>query len=229
MPTQKSKVRLWGAPSRQKFKKTSVGEVLKKSAKIHFDDIDSKNRLIAIEKLAIDIFNNPLSARAFAVNPDEYMRQAGFRNTKLDLNSNEVRIAMAMGDPDVSEAARLGDIKGFISAIERQGFKVSTGTNNIFAFAAVEVAVWFSAVAVSVAAAAYTVETAVSVHHKIGVAGATFLTKEHHNDLLVQIASHFGNKKFTRHIRSRAMNSTIQKYLELHEISLKKDAPIKKI
>ena len=173
-----SRVRLWGAPEPEKFTATEQGKALAEAAKIHFDRRSDQNRLLALEKVALDIFNNPLAARAFAVNPEEYLAQSGFPGIKLDLNSQEVRIAMALGDPAVKEAARKGDVDAFLDAMMAQGIKPSIGSP--MALLGVELAVWFTAVAVSWVAAAYTVETAVAVHHKIGVAGVDPLTVQGH-------------------------------------------------
>ena len=123
----RKKTQLWGAPNPQRFKDTAEGKALTKAARIHFTNASDQNRLMAVEKLALEyVLNDPLAARAFAVNPDEYLRQMGFTNVKLDLNSQEVRAAMAMGDPRVKEAANRGDVTGFIDAVMAQGITPSS-------------------------------------------------------------------------------------------------------
>ncbi len=105
---KKSKsIRLFGAPEPEKFTSTLEGKVLTETAAIHFKNKKDKNidRLLAIEKLVLDIFQDSDAARAFAVNPEEYLRRYGFTNVKLDLNSEEIRAAMAVGDPLARQAA----------------------------------------------------------------------------------------------------------------------------
>ncbi len=90
---QRTKARLWGAPDPVDFKKTNIGRALESAAKIHFRKRRDIDRLLALEKLAIDVFSDSASARAFATNPKAYMAQAGLPKVELDLNSAEVRLA----------------------------------------------------------------------------------------------------------------------------------------
>lgn len=207
-------VRLWGAPEPTRFTGTPPGAALDDASKIHFSDRKSRDRLLALEKLALDVFNNPLAARAFALNPREYLAQGGFPNVDLDLNSQEVKIAMALGDPAVKEAARSGDVDGFLDAMVAQGIRPSIGAP--MALFGVEIAVWFTAVAVSWVAAAYTVETAVSLHHKIGVAGLELLTVENHVDQITRLAKRLGSKEFVRQVQSTRMRQIVEQYVALH-------------
>src|SRR5437870_3328518 len=99
LPRRPKSVRLFGAPEPERFASTPQGKTLTETAAIHFKSKRGKNinKLLAIEKLALDIFQDSQAARAFAVNPEEYLRRSGFADVKLDLNSQEVRIAMAIG------------------------------------------------------------------------------------------------------------------------------------
>jgi hypothetical protein len=212
---RKDDIRLFGAPPAERFTDTRVGSALRDAARIHLDDRKDRDHLVAVEKLAIDILNDPNAARAFAVNPQEYLRRGGFRGVELDLNSEEVRLAMAMGDPAVRAAARAGDVDAFLDAVMGQGFDITT--SGLVLFAAIEVAVYFSAAAVSWVAAAYTVETAVAVHHQVGVIAANRFSAELHKRGLAQLAERVGNREFAAHVTSRAMERVIEEYLELME------------
>lgn len=212
-------VRLWGAPQPEVFIESAPGAALAQASTIHFDKKKDRDRLLALEKLALDIFNDPLAARAFAVNPDEYMRRGGFPNVGVDLNSQEVKIAMALGDPAVREAARRGDVDSFLDAMIAQGIKPSIGSP--LALFGVELAVWFTAVAVSWVAAAYSVETAVSLHHKIGVIGVKPTTVEHHVDALTRIAKRLGGPDFVKKVQSARMKQIVERYVALHKAAIK--------
>ena len=215
MKKQQSKsVRLFGAPEPEKFTNTFVGKALSESAAIHFENKKDKNinKLLALEKLALDIFQDSQAARAFVVNPEEYMRRSGFTNVSLDLNSQEIKVAMAIGDPLAREAARKGDIKGFIDAILAQGVKPAVGLGF---FAAIEALIYVSAVAISWVAAAYTVETVVGVHHKVGVAGVAIFDAQYHKDLLGKIASYIGDEEFSKQVASQSMEKIMDDYISL--------------
>ncbi|MFH0854949.1 MAG: hypothetical protein V1869_00320 [Candidatus Omnitrophota bacterium] len=218
----KSRIRLWGAPELGMFKSTQAGKILQDCSKIHFDRPADQDRLIAIEKLAVDIFNDPSAARAFSVNPDEYLMRSGFKNVKLDLNSIEVRVAMAMGDPDVKKAARNCNIENFIDAISRQGIRLSTDNGEEMTVAAFEIAVAISAVLTSYAAVAYTVETAVQAHHalalvqKIAVSGERVSVLQKYQDILIRIAEHVGSKRFSEQIKSTSVKTMLNKYVRLN-------------
>jgi hypothetical protein len=212
-PAEREHIRLFGAPRPEPFTDTREGQALVESAKIHFAADADRDHLLALEKLAVDIFYDPLAARAFAISPEEYMRRAGFPQVKLDLNSEEVRIAMAMGDPEVQRTARQADVNGFIDAVLAQGIKPSIGP---VAFAAVEISIYFSAFFISWVVATYTVVSVVSVFVKIGVFGKAFLTVEHHKNMLAQIAEYLGDPTFAMQVRERSMERIIEEYVRLH-------------
>ncbi|MGI9066710.1 MAG: hypothetical protein ACR2HX_09935 [Pyrinomonadaceae bacterium] len=222
----RKKTQLWGAPSPEKFKDTREGKALTRAARIHFTKASDQNHLLAVEKLALDVLSDPLAARAFAVNPDEYLRQMGFSNVKLDLNSQEVRAAMAMGDSRVREAANRGDVTGFIDAVTAQGIAPST---NISAFAAVELAVWSSAIVITVAVVIASIKVIVSIpgpfpvviFGPISVPVIHPMTTQFHKDTLAQIANHIGDAKFAKEVHSRNMERLLEEYRKLIEESSK--------
>jgi hypothetical protein len=216
----RKETRLWGAPSPEKFKDTPTGKALTKAARIRFTKAQDQNRVLALEKLALDIFNSPLAARAFAVNPEEYIRQAGLLNVKLDLNSQEVRAAMALGDPLVKETADRGDVIGFIDAVMAQGIKPSLG---ISGFVAVELAAVSSVAVISTAVVLINTKVIVNISGPVpvvvfGPASVPVvhpLTTQFHKDALAQIAKHIGDAKFAKEVHSKNMERLVQEYTDL--------------
>ncbi len=222
----RKETQLWGAPSPEKFKETPTGKALTKTARIHFTKLNDQNRLLAVEKLALDILSDPLAARAFAVNPGEYLRQMGLSNVELDLNSPEVRVAMALGDRRVREAANQGDVIGFIDAVMAQGIKPSAGVS---AFAAVELAVWSSTAIITFAVVIASIRVIVNipgplpviVFGPISVPVIHTTTTQFHKDVLAQIANHIGDAKFAKEVHSKNTERLVQEYTKLLTEQLK--------
>jgi mannitol/fructose-specific phosphotransferase system IIA component len=205
---------LFGAPEPAKFVSTPEGSTLAATAAIHFPSRGDKNRdkLLALEKLALDIFEDGQAARAFAVNPDEYLRRAGFANVKLDLNSQEVKIAMAVGDPAARRAAMNGDVEGFIDAVLAQGIQPSVGLGR---FVHVEALVHSSVVVYFIAAVVTFQKITTATAIPIVVIGAPTLDKAQHLKVLSQIAAHLGDRSFSRKVASQSAEEVIAKYNEL--------------
>jgi len=210
----KSAVRLFGAPEPENFKSTPLGRVLNESAAIHFKSKTDKNinKLLAIEKLVLDIFNDSQAARAFAVNPDGYMRRYGFNNLNLDLNSQEVKVAMAIGDPVARQAAKNGDVNAFIDAVLAQGLNPSVG---LAKFVHVEALVHSSAVVYFIAAVVTFQKVVTATAIPIVVIGIPLSEKAYHKNVLVQIAKHIGDDKFSKQVASKKIDEVIDKYTEL--------------
>jgi hypothetical protein len=222
MPRRRpTSVRLFGAPEPEKFASTPDGKMLTETASIHFKSKRGKdlNRLLAIEKLALDIFQDSQAARAFAVNPEEYLRRSGFADVKLDLNSQEVRIAMAVGDPLARQAATRGDVQGFLDAILAQGIKPTVGIGN---FVHVEALVHSSAVVyfIAIVVTFQKITTATAV--PIVAIGAPVLDKTQHMRVLTQIAEHLGDKAFSRQVASKRVEEIVAKYTELTQQKIRK-------
>jgi hypothetical protein len=225
MPTKRSRQnmrsRLWGAPEPADFKKTRVGRILGEAAKIHFKSKRDIDRLLAVEKLAIDIFSDSASARAFATNPKEYMAQGGFRNVNLDLNSYEVRVAMAMGDPKVREAAALGDLPGFVRAVMDQGLTdLEVGVTG--AFVALEIVaagsvITYQAVLTRILAVtraiAVTKMAVVTETEAIGFGGGTVV--EHQIKMLSRMAEDLGRPDLAKAVRTPKIRKILEQYLEI--------------
>ena len=221
MPRRPTRLRLFGAPEPEEFALTPVGKTLTDAAAIHFKSKSGKDvsKLLAIEKLVLDIFHDSQAARAFAVNPDEYLRRSGFADVKLDLNSQEVRIAMAIGDPLAREAATRGDINGFIDAVLAQGIKPSVGLGgfvHVEALVHSSVVVYFIAVVVTY----QVVVTATAI--PIVVIGLPLADKAQHMKVLSQIAEHLGDKAFAKQVATKSVEDLVAKYIALAERNVKK-------
>jgi len=74
-------------------------------------------KIICITKLSDDVFNNPDIAKAFNENPKQYLRSIGLGDVDLDMNSIEVKSALALGDIDVQEAIKSNNINKYIELI----------------------------------------------------------------------------------------------------------------
>src|SRR5438105_10148726 len=226
-PKPQRAIRLFGAPEPEKFTSTSGGKLLSETAAIHFRSKTDKNigRLLAIEKLVLDIFHDSQAARAFAVNPDEYLLRYGFTDVKLDLNSQEVRMAMAVGDPVAREAAARGDVDGFIDAILAQGIKPSAGLAkfvHVEALVHSSVVVYFIAVVVTY----QKVVTAVPVPILIAVqVSGQIFEKAHHMRVLNQVAKHIADEEFSKQVALKSVETTVEKYTELLQEKLKSRTP----
>jgi hypothetical protein len=213
---KRDEVRLWGAPEPANFKKSETGRALSEAARIHLKKQKEIDKLLVLEKLAIDIFLDSESARAFAANPKEYMARAGFRNVKIDLNSYEVRLAMAMGDPLVRRAAAEGDTREFVRAVMAQGLgDLSVGSlGGVFvAELIVHASAIATAVAVAVTKAVVLAKAAVVVEVKVTGDGGTILTRE--IEILSRMAESFGNPSLVRQIQSPEIREMLAKYIEL--------------
>ncbi|MGY1829046.1 hypothetical protein ACI8AA_01310 [Geodermatophilus sp. SYSU D01180] len=225
----RAQARLFGAPDPITFRDTPVGRALAASAEIHFDTREEQDRLIAIEKLALDIFEDPVAARAFVVNPSEYLRRSGFENVELDVASPEVRVAMALGDPEVKRAALNNDVDGFLDALREQGIVTEPG-RQIFAVFPVEIAAVLSAVAWTWAAALHSVaaammvETFAALHSSIAIKTTVKgplpvvepMSRDEHLRMIQGVAAAAGDEEFVRAVGDRIVRELYERYADLH-------------
>ena len=77
--------------------------------------------LVALSLLAQDVFDHPEVAQAFARNPQGYLRTIGLDEVALDPRATEVKVALALGDPDVRAAIQNDDPRAFLQVIENRG------------------------------------------------------------------------------------------------------------
>jgi hypothetical protein len=217
-----------GRARAHQLKRSSIGQALEQTARIHFNNRRDIDRLIALEKLAIDIFSDSASARAFATNPQEYLAQAGFREVTLDLNSLEIRLAMAMGDPKVRQAAAQGDTVGFVRAVMDQGLD-DISLLRIGGLFVVEIAAAASVITQQLAvtrvlavsrgvivtqlAAITEVDVTVSGGTPIALGGETAITRQ--IDVLSRMAADLGNPALAESVRSDEVRRVLKEYIDL--------------
>ena len=75
----------------------------------------------ALSLLAHDVFDNPEVARSFSRDPAAYLKAVGLDDVKLDPGAAEVKVALALGDPDVRAAIERDDPRAFVQALETRG------------------------------------------------------------------------------------------------------------
>lgn len=207
--------RLWGAPEPGNFKRTRTGRALGAAAALHLRRRGDVDRLLALEKVAIDVFADTAAARAFATNPEAYLAQAGFPGVKLDLNAREVRLAMALGDPAVRRAAAEGDTVAFVRAVLDQGvgeLKVGTLGGIIVAEIVAHASVALTAVAIAVThAVAVTRTVAVTETEVTGDDGILTLQLR----MLSQVARELGAPRVARELQAPAVRRLLERYRRL--------------
>lgn len=77
--------------------------------------------VVALSLLAQDVFDNPGVARTFSRDPASYLRAIGLNDVRLDPEAVEVKVALALGDPDVRAAIDRDDPRAFVQALETRG------------------------------------------------------------------------------------------------------------
>jgi hypothetical protein len=75
----------------------------------------------ALSLLAQDVFDNPEVASAFNRDPQGYLKAVGLDDVRLDTEAVEVKVALALGDPDVRSAIDRDDPRAFVQALEGRG------------------------------------------------------------------------------------------------------------
>ena len=82
---------------------------------------DAWQDVAALSLLAQDVFANPEVARTFTRDPAGYLRAIGLQDVRLDPEAVEVKVALALGDPDVRAAIDRDDPRAFVQALEMRG------------------------------------------------------------------------------------------------------------
>jgi hypothetical protein len=75
----------------------------------------------ALSLLAQDVFDNPGVAQSFSRDPAAYLKAVGLDDVRLDPEAIEVKVALALGDPDVRDAIDREDPRAFVQALETRG------------------------------------------------------------------------------------------------------------
>jgi hypothetical protein len=79
------------------------------------------HEVVALGLLAQDVFDRSEVAEVFARDPRGYLASIGMEGAVLDTAAVEVRVALALGDPEVGAAIRNDDAKAFLRAMEDRG------------------------------------------------------------------------------------------------------------
>ena len=77
--------------------------------------------VVALSLLAQDVFDNPEVASSFHRDPVLYLKAIGLDDVRLDPEAIEVKVALALGDPDVRSAIDRDDPRAFVQALESRG------------------------------------------------------------------------------------------------------------
>ncbi len=77
--------------------------------------------VLAIGLLAQDVFDHPEVAQAFNRNPRGYLKRVGLDYVTLNPDAIEVKVALALGDPEIRAAVERKDPETFLRAIEERG------------------------------------------------------------------------------------------------------------
>ena len=88
---------------------------------INFPD-HIKDQIIALSMLANDIFDNPSIAQSFSQNPQGYFASKGVSGCNIDMNSEEVKVILALGDPEIKNAIMSNDLVNFLRLLEEKKY-----------------------------------------------------------------------------------------------------------
>ncbi|HOI41335.1 MAG TPA: hypothetical protein PK523_00185 [Elusimicrobiales bacterium] len=81
-----------------------------------------QDQIVALCLLAEDIVADPAGAGSrFSADPARYLAERGITDIKLDLDSREVKVVLALGDKRVRDAAMRGDAKRYMELLEERG------------------------------------------------------------------------------------------------------------
>ena len=75
----------------------------------------------ALSLLAQNIFDDPDIARTFTRDPAAYLKAIGLEDVRLDPEAVEVKVALALGDPEIRAAIQRDDPRAFVQALEARG------------------------------------------------------------------------------------------------------------
>lgn len=156
--------RLFGRPDSLNYEPSVAPHLLKLHLRQSGVPEEQFGRFEALAYLASDVLYNPSAARAFTRDPAGYLSDAGYSDVKVDTQSPEFRVALALADPSVREAATSNDPLKFVDALKRVGIETEDGGSinlvcidvvvivNVVALVLVLVGVGVGAVVVVVAA-----------------------------------------------------------------------------
>jgi hypothetical protein len=76
---------------------------------------------VALIALGREVIANPESAVVFSRDPKRYLADHALGHVQVNPDSFEVKIALALGDPEIRDAIRRHDVRGALAALERRG------------------------------------------------------------------------------------------------------------
>jgi len=75
----------------------------------------------ALSLLAQNIFDDSNVASTFSRDPAAYLKAIGLEDVRLDPEAVEVKVALALGDPEIRAAIQRDDPRAFVQALEARG------------------------------------------------------------------------------------------------------------
>lgn len=90
---------------------------------------EDQQYVMFLHQLSNDIIQNPEVASEFASNPEAYCFKHGYTQP-MNLDQGLVKILLALGDKEVNEAVKNGNINAFIDACKKNGLLELKSLNN---------------------------------------------------------------------------------------------------
>jgi hypothetical protein len=84
--------------------------------------LEVQEQMIALAKLANDVFRDPSIAEAFTQDPQGYLTSIGLSSCSLDLNSAEVKAILALGDKDIRQAVIDSDLPKYVRLLHEKNY-----------------------------------------------------------------------------------------------------------
>jgi len=96
--------------------------------------------VLALHMLTKQVFDDPAVATTFARDPAAYLRSLRLDHVQLDMESVEVKLALAAGDPELRALIAASDFKGFVNALAERGLLGEAGRSKLSQRAAMALA-----------------------------------------------------------------------------------------
>lgn len=87
--------------------------------------------LSLFRNLSIDIVNNPVIARRFSKNPQDFLKRYGY-NGSVNLDDGTMKLVLALGDKEINAAVKTNNIKLFLSLCKEKGLLSNTIESTTF-------------------------------------------------------------------------------------------------
>ena len=188
-----------------------------------------------LEKLSVDIVNNPLVAKQFAKDPQVFLEQYGYKG-KVALDEDMLRLILALGDDEINQAVNSNDIATAVKLMEKKGlFKNLNNTklhfskeqkkyildqlginhdDEIVSTAVAVVPVYAIAIAISQAAVVYNAAAAINVYAWVEVWGTTAVENDiTDNELVLKLWSLKDDEKNTYIAADIHVNNQVDKII----------------